>query len=42
MQKWVFAESLRRTIVIAYCFLKLYDMLRGVPDNGGIVSRPNQ
>lgn len=33
-QAWIFAESVRRTIVLAYSFMHLYDMMKGFDDTG--------
>lgn len=35
LQTWIFAESVRRTVIMAYSFLKIYEMMQG-PEKGGL------
>jgi len=35
-QKWIFAESVRRTIVIAQSFIALYEEMNGSREDGSV------
>lgn len=34
LQRWIFAESVRRTIIMAYSVITLYELLKGSRSDG--------